>query len=65
LRPSADARSRAFQGRFCWRWRAWRSPGAASAAISAHGQLLNLAPNPSLNANQSTNWFGYNQGALE
>lgn len=39
--------------------------GAASAAISAHGQLLKLAPNPRLNANQSTNWFGYNQGALE
>jgi hypothetical protein len=33
---------------------------AASGAVSAHGQTL-----VSLNANQSTNWFGYNQGALE
>jgi hypothetical protein len=41
--------------------------GAAVAAAgtggtpSAHGQLLQ----PSLNANQSSNWFGYNQGSLE
>lgn len=37
----------------------------ASAAVSAHGQLLHLAPKLSLNTNQSNNWFGYNQGALE
>jgi hypothetical protein len=41
--------------------------GAALAAVAnagtttAHGQLLR----PSFNANQSTNWFGYNQGSLE
>jgi hypothetical protein len=34
---------------------------AASAGVrSAHGQLLQR-----LNANRSTNWFGYNQGSLE
>jgi hypothetical protein len=36
--------------------------GSASAApISAHGQFLQ----PTFNANQSTNWFGYVQGTLE
>ena len=36
--------------------------GAAGAGrIAAHGQLLQ----PSVEANQSTNWFGYNQGSLE
>jgi hypothetical protein len=40
--------------------------GAADAsALSAHGQLLRLAPHPQVNANQSQNWFGYNQGTLE
>ena len=39
--------------------------GAASAAITAHGQVLKLAPGTRLNTNQSSNWFGYNQGALE
>jgi hypothetical protein len=38
--------------------------GGASA-LSAHGQLLKLAPHPRSNTNQSSNWFGYNQGALE
>jgi hypothetical protein len=37
----------------------------AGAALKAHGQLLHLAPHGSLNANQSSNWFGYNQGTLE
>jgi hypothetical protein len=41
--------------------------GAALAAaanggrITAHGQLLQ----PSVESNESTNWFGYNQGSLE
>jgi Peptidase A4 family len=40
--------------------------GSASAAtLSAHGQLLHLAPGVRANANQSNNWFGYNQGSLE
>jgi hypothetical protein len=34
---------------------------AAGTTTTAHGQLLQ----PSLNANQSSNWFGYNQGSLE
>lgn len=38
---------------------------ASAAPLSAHGQLLHLAPRLSANANHSTNWFGYNQGALE
>jgi hypothetical protein len=37
----------------------------SASAQSAHGQLLRLAPHPSLNANQSSNWFGYNQGTVE
>jgi hypothetical protein len=39
---------------------------SASAALKSHGQLLRLAP-PGLrvNANSSSNWFGYNQGTLE
>jgi len=39
--------------------------GVASASLRAHGQLLSLAPHLHLNTNQSNNWFGYNQGALE
>ena len=40
--------------------------GSASAAtLTAHGQLLHLAPGVRANANQSSNWFGYNQGSLE
>jgi hypothetical protein len=38
---------------------------SASAALSAHGQLLKLVPGLRANANQSSNWFGYSQGALE
>jgi hypothetical protein len=39
---------------------------SASAALKSHGQLLHLAPHSlRLNANSSTNWFGYNQGTLE
>ncbi len=38
---------------------------AASASLTAHGQLLSLPPHLSTNANQSNNWFGYSQGALE
>jgi hypothetical protein len=41
------------------------SASAASAAVSAHGQLLKLAPGLRLNTNRSSNWFGYNQGSLE
>jgi hypothetical protein len=40
--------------------------GSASAAgLTAHGQLLHPAPGVKLNANQSSNWFGYSQGTLE
>jgi hypothetical protein len=39
---------------------------SASAALKSHGQLLRLAPHGlQLNANSSSNWFGYNQGTLE
>ena len=40
---------------------------AAARPISAHGQLLRLirAPRGRFNAGQSSNWFGFNQGALE
>jgi hypothetical protein len=38
----------------------------ASAGIRpSHGQVLKIAPGASLNTNQSSNWFGYNQGSLE
>jgi Peptidase A4 family len=38
------------------------SAGAGpTRSITAHGQLLHLVAN----TNQSTNWFGYNQGTLE
>src|SRR5205085_1490560 len=38
----------------------------SAAAIKAHGDLLHLAPpHDRANTNQSTNWFGYNQGMLE
>lgn len=40
--------------------------GSASAAgLTAHGQLLHLAPGAKFHANQSSNWFGYGQGTLE
>jgi hypothetical protein len=40
---------------------------ASASAMSAHGQLPHLVAGAhgSVNANQSTNWFGYNQGTLE
>jgi hypothetical protein len=41
------------------------SASSASAAITAHGQRLQPSPHLSANANQSSNWFGYGQGALE
>ncbi|HEY2317721.1 MAG TPA: G1 family glutamic endopeptidase [Solirubrobacteraceae bacterium] len=42
------------------------SAGSASAAsLAAHGQLLHLTKGAKVNANQSSNWFGYNQGTLE
>lgn len=37
---------------------------SASVTLKSHGQLLRLGP-PHFNTNTSTNWFGYNQGALE
>jgi hypothetical protein len=33
---------------------------ASASALTAHGQRLHM-----VNANQSSNWFGYNQGAIE
>ena len=40
--------------------------GSASASpLTAHGQLLHLTHGARVNANQSSNWFGYNQGTLE
>ena len=45
-------------------WVAAAAP--ASAAPVAHGQKLHLVtPRLHANANQSNNWFGYNQGMLE
>ncbi len=39
---------------------------AASAAPLAHGNVVHVAkPGLRANANQSNNWFGYNQGTLE
>jgi hypothetical protein len=40
---------------------------ASAATPGSHGQLLHLAPGPqgTVNAGQSNNWFGYNEGALE
>jgi peptidase A4-like protein len=40
-------------------------PASAQAALQAHGQRLRLSPHATVNTNQSTNWFGYNQGTLE
>lgn len=46
-----------------------RRPGshtfAPLSALHSHGQLLRLAPRLRVNANDSSNWFGYNQGTLE
>jgi hypothetical protein len=41
---------------------------ASASALSAHGQLLRLGGkrgSSKSNANQSSNWFGYNQGTVE
>jgi hypothetical protein len=39
---------------------------SALAAPASHGELVHIArPGSELNTNQSTNWFGYNQGSLE
>lgn len=38
---------------------------ASASALSAHGQLLGLAAGSRAHTNQSSNWFGYNQGSLE
>jgi hypothetical protein len=41
-------------------------PAAASAAVRAHGDVVKIVkPGLRANANQSGNWFGYNQGTLE
>jgi hypothetical protein len=37
------------------------SGSAAAAMPVAHGQLIHVRAN----TNQSSNWFGYNQGSLE
>jgi Peptidase A4 family len=39
--------------------------GSAAAAPKSHGQLLKRVPHLTGNTNQSSNWFGYNQGTLE
>jgi len=36
----------------------------AAAKVSAHGDVVHIV-RPQVNANQSGNWFGYNQGTLE
>jgi len=41
-------------------------PSVASALPEAHGHLLHIVkPGLRANANESSNWFGYNQGTLE
>jgi hypothetical protein len=41
-------------------------PSAASALPDSHGHLVKpVKPGLTVNANESTNWFGYNQGTLE
>jgi len=41
-------------------------PSAAAGAPGAHGHLIQIVkPGLHANANQSGNWFGYNQGTLE
>jgi hypothetical protein len=40
--------------------------GASASRLHATGLLkLTPHPNPRINANQSSNWFGYNQGSIE
>ncbi len=42
------------------------APAAPAAAARAHGHTLHVVkPRVRANANQSSNWFGYNQGTLE
>lgn len=41
------------------------SAGPAAARFAPGGQLLRLRPHLSVNTNTSSNWFGYQQGALE
>ena len=44
---------------------AWLAP-AAGATASAHGHVVHITkPGLHANANQSNNWFGYNQGTQE
>jgi Peptidase A4 family len=38
---------------------------SSASALTAHGQLLRVAPRLRSNTNTSGNWFGYNQGTLE
>jgi hypothetical protein len=38
---------------------------SGASALSSHGQLLQLVPHARANTNQSSNWFGYNQGTVE
>jgi len=39
---------------------------SAAAALRSHGSVVHVVkPRVSFHANQSTNWFGYNQGTLE
>lgn len=38
---------------------------AGAAVLTSHGQRLHLAPGVHANATDSSNWFGYDQGALE
>ena len=39
---------------------------SAAAALRSHGNVVHVVkPRVSFHANQSTNWFGYNQGTLE
>jgi hypothetical protein len=41
-------------------------PATAGAATRAHGDVIKVVkPGLRANANQSTNWYGYNQGTLE
>jgi peptidase A4-like protein len=42
------------------------APAGASALPDAHGNLVKIVkPGARANANESSNWFGYNQGTLE
>ena len=43
----------------------WTLSTSDASALSAHGQLLRLAPHVRGNTSESSNWFGYDQGTLE